>query len=47
MWSNVVQHDPKVRRKLGELLIEKRSLPVHQQESYLQELSHVPMTKGL
>jgi hypothetical protein len=47
MWSDMVQRDPRVRRKLGELLIQKRNLPVHWQESYLQGLSCAPMTRGL
>jgi hypothetical protein len=47
MWSNVVQHDLRVRRELGELPIKKRNLPVHQQELYLWGLSCALMTRDL
>jgi hypothetical protein len=43
----MVQCDPRVRRKLRELLVGKRSLPACWQELYLWELGCALMTKGL
>jgi hypothetical protein len=46
-WSDMVQHDLRVRRKLGELLVGKRGSPVRQQELYLWELGRALTTNGL